>query len=475
MKPQHTSPANFTPFEARMRAEGLPQIVIDNFHYYYDVLASGSVGLIPEDTIEPAAGVPDIGAAAAYTAAGRAALGRAAILKLNGGLGTSMGLDQAKSLLVAREGMTFLDIIARQTLSFGTRYDCHVPLVLMNSFNTDADSRAVLARYPGLEGPIPLTLMQHKVPKVLQGTLAPAEWPAAPQLEWCPPGHGEVYIALATSGMLDTLLAHGYEYLFMANVDNLGATLDLGILGYIAETGIPFLMEVADRTEADKKGGHIARRHDGQLILREVAQCPEPDLPAFQDIARHAYFNTNNIWVNLRQLKQLLDANGNVLKLPMIRNAKTLDPKDSRSPAVYQLETAMGAAIGVFAGAQVLRVGRDRFMPVKTSEDLLRLRSDIYTLDEGFRLQQVSATPPAIVSLDARYYKLIADFEARFAQGAPSLRDCERLAVQGDVAFGAGVVCRGAVQVVNRAEGQRSVPDAATLAGECDLTNKDHC
>lgn len=461
---QHTH-ADFAPFAERMQREGLPQIVIDNFHYYYDVLASGSVGLIAESEIEPATQVPDIAAASAYAEAGRAALGRAAVLKLNGGLGTSMGLDQAKSLLVAREGMTFLDIIARQNLSFGTRYDCQVPLILMNSFNTDADSRAVLGKYPELAGAIPLTLMQNKAPKVRQDTLAPIEWPANQHLEWCPPGHGEVYIALATSGMLAALLDHGYEYLFLSNVDNLGATLDLGILGYVAEQGIPFLMEVADRTEADKKGGHIAQRPGGQLLLREVAQCPDADLPAFQDIARHRYFNTNNIWVNLRQLQAILEQNNNIIKLPMIRNAKTVDPRDGSSPAVYQLETAMGAAIAIFPGAQVLRVGRDRFLPVKTCDDLLRLRSDIYALDEGFGLVQVSDAPPALVQLDARFYKLIADFEARFAAGPPSLRACSRLQVKGDLAFGAGVVCRGDVQLLNPAGEQRRVPDGSELIG----------
>jgi len=463
--------ANFAPFEARMRAEGLPQIVIDNFHYYYDVLVTGSVGMIPEASIEPVAVVPGIEEIGEYVAAGRAALKRVAVLKLNGGLGTSMGLNRAKSLLIVRDRMTFLDVIAHQTLSFGKRFDCHVPLILMNSFNTDADSRAVLERYPDLAGPIPSTLMQHKVPKVFQDSLAPAEWPANPDLEWCPPGHGEVYIALATSGMLESLIANGYEHLFLANVDNLGATLDLGILGYIASRRIPFLMEVTDRTEADKKGGHIAQLPNGQLILREVAQCPEQDLPAFQDIKRHKYFNTNNIWLSLSQLKQTLAEHNNVIKLPMIRNAKTVDPKDNHSPAVYQLETAMGAAIGVFPGAEVLRVGRDRFMPVKTCDDLLRLRSDIYELDKHYRLRQARATPPAFVSLDSRYYKLIEDFEARFAEGVPSLRDCARLTIQGDVRFAANVVCKGDVRIINRAPEQRQIPTACVLdQAEYDLT-----
>jgi UTP--glucose-1-phosphate uridylyltransferase len=463
--------ANFAPFEAKMRAEGLPDIVIENFRHYYDVLASGSPSLIAEREIGPVDAVPDIADIVLYAEAGRDALGRAVVLKLNGGLGTSMGLDKAKSLLVARDGLTFLDIIARQNISFDRRYGSQVPLVLMNSFNTDADSRAALAPYSELQGPIPLTLMQNKVPKVLQEDLRPAEWPADPALEWCPPGHGEVYIALATSGMLDTLLDHGFEYMFLSNVDNLGATLDLSILGYIAGTGVPFLMEVADRTEADKKGGHIARRQGGQLILREIAQCPEDDLAAFQDVKRHRYFNTNNIWINLRRLKEIMIQNENVLKLPMIRNAKTVDPKDSGSPKVFQLETAMGAAIGVFPGAQVLRVERDRFMPVKTCEDLLRLRSDAYELDENCEIRATTAGAPTVIELDPRYYKRVGDFEARFPAGAPSLRECARLAVRGDVAFGGGVVCRGAVRVVNRAASQRSLPEGAVLADtEVDLT-----
>jgi UTP--glucose-1-phosphate uridylyltransferase len=287
-----------------------------------------------------------------------------------------------------------------------------------------------------------------------------------------------VYIVLATTGMLDLLLAHGYEYLFISNSDNLGATLDLGILGYIASQGVPFLMEVADRTEADKKGGHIARMRsseqgsgDGQLLLREVAQCPEGDLPAFQDIGRHKYFNTNNIWVSLSRLKQLLDEQHNVIKLPMIRNAKTTDPMDSSSPAVYQLETAMGAALAIFAGAQVLRVGRDRFMPVKTCDDLLRLRSDIYSLDEHYQIRADTHSEITHIQLDSRYYKRIDDFEARFAAGAPSLRQCAQLTIQGDVRFGADVTCKGAVRITNRSERQRDLPAGVVIENaEYELT-----
>ena len=156
----------------------------------------------------------------------------------------------------------------------------------------------------------------------------------------------------------------------------------------------------------------------------------------------------------------------------MIRNAKTVDPKDMRSPAVYQLETAMGAAIGVFDGAQVLRVGRDRFMPVKTCEDLLRLRSDIYTLDQDYQLRAGAGSQMALIQLDARYYKRIDDFEARFPEGVPSLWACAQLSVQGDVRFGARVVCRGVARVVNHTGEQRLIAAGLVIADtEVDLVS----
>lgn len=446
--------ADFAPFAARMRAEKLPEIVIRTFKHYYDQLAAGQTGLIPEADIRPVASLPDLEQLPAELAAvGRAALPKTLLLKLNGGLGTGMGLAGAKSLLVVKEGLTFLDITARHARHAG------VPLVLMNSFNTRVDSLAALARYPELAGPIPLDFLQHKVPKVRQADLAPAEWPPEPDLAWCPPGHGDIYTALATSGMLDALLAAGYEVAFVSNADNLGAALDPTILGYFVANRLPFLMEAAERTGVDRKGGHLAQRaSDGRLILRESAQCPPEDEGAFQDIGRHRFFNSNNLWLNLPALKELLDVRDGVLGLPMIRNSKTLDPRDPGSPGVYQLETAMGAAIALFAGAGALRVPRTRFAPVKTCDDLLAVRSDAYVLTEDWRitLNPARRLPgPPVVQLDPRFFKRVDDLEARFPHGAPSLVDCERLVVMGDMRFGPGLVCHGVVEVAGAADRDR--------------------
>ncbi len=454
--------ADFTPFAERMRAEMLPDIVIRTFAYYYNQLAAGRTGLIPEADIEPVQDLPDAETfGQALADAGKAALGATILLKLNGGLGTGMGLDKAKSLLVVKDGLTFLDIIARQALLSG------MPLVLMNSFNTHDDSLAALKAYPGLWGRIPLDFVQHKVPKVAQADLSPATWPADPALEWAPPGHGDIYATLITSGMLETLLAHGYRYAFVANADNLGAVIEPAILGYFASNHLPFLMEVADRTPMDRKGGHLARRAtDGRLILRESAQCPAEDSDAFQDIGRHRFFNTNNLWLNLPVLKDLLAATDGVLGLPMIRNSKTVDPRDPASTPVYQLETAMGAAISSFEGSGAVRVPRSRFAPVKATDDLLAVRSDAYILTDDYRIAPSPARelpePPA-VSLDPRFYLQIDDLEARFPYGAPSLVECERLTVKGDVRFERGVVCRGAVKVVNETDQQKLITTGTIL------------
>jgi UTP--glucose-1-phosphate uridylyltransferase len=224
-------------------------------------------------------------------------------------------------------------------------------------------------------------------------------------------------------------------------------------------------MEVAERTANDTKGGHLARRvADNRLVLREVAQCPEEDLAACQDITRHRYFNTNNLWINLRMLKATLAAHDGVLKLPTIRNRKTLDPRDPTSPAVIQLESAMGAAIEIFAGAEAVCVGRERFAPVKLCADLLLLRSDRYTFDELMGLRpSLEATPVCVVTLDSTYYKKIDDFDARFP-ATPSLRACDTFTVHGDVAFAADVVCQGRVVVRNAGAAQATVAAGTLLA-----------
>jgi UTP--glucose-1-phosphate uridylyltransferase len=432
----------------KMRDAGVAGVAVDTFAELYQRLAAGETGLIAEDDIEPVESVPDAEALPAVDPGDL--LDQAVVIKLNGGLGTSMGMTRAKSLLEAREGETFLDLIARQVLALRERFGARVPLVLMNSFATRADSLAALQRHPGLSADLPADFLQSKEPKVLAADLMPASWPANPELEWCPPGHGDLFVALQTSGLLEAMLDRGYRWAFVSNSDNLGAVLDPRILAWIVSEEAPFVMEVADRTPADRKGGHIARRRsDGGLLLREIAQTPDADIDAFQDTSRHRYFNANSIWFDLRAVAAELERRGGVLGLPLIRNRKTLDPSDNSSPEVFQIETAMGAALGVVEGARALRVPRDRFTPVKTTNDLLALRSDAYEVTDDGRaiLAAERGGAPPDIDLDPDFFKLVADFEPRVGAGAPSLRDCRRLAVRGDVTFGANVVVRGDVEI----------------------------
>jgi UTP--glucose-1-phosphate uridylyltransferase len=443
----------------KMRGEGLPDAAIDTFRHYYQQLAEGATGMLPESEIEPVDEVQEFESLSGEDAP----LDQAVVLKLNGGLGTSMGMTRAKSLIEAKDGLTFLDVIARQVMELRRRSGARLPLVLMNSFYTHDESLEALGRHPELASDVPPDFVQHKEPKIRVDDLMPVEWPDDPSLEWCPPGHGDLYTALLTSGMLDTLLDRGYRFAFVSNSDNLGAVLEPRILAWMAREEIPFVMEVTGRTEADRKGGHIARRAGGRFVLRETAQTPEEDLEALQDISRHRYVNTNNLWVDLRALAGVLRERKGVLGLPLIVNRKTVDPGDKSTPEVFQLETAMGAAIGVFDGARPVHVPRQRFSPVKTTEDLLALRSDAYVLADDARVELAPSrdgTPP-VVDLDDDYFKLLRDFDAHFPAGAPSLVGCERLSVEGDVTFGREVVVRGTVTV----SGPRRIEDGAVLEG----------
>jgi UTP--glucose-1-phosphate uridylyltransferase len=364
-----------------------------------------------------------------------------------------------------KDGLSFLDLTVRQVLELRRRSGARLPLVLMHSFYTRDESLAALERYPELRVDVPLDFVQSKVPKLRVDDLRPVSWPADPSLEWAPPGHGDLYTSLLGSGMLERLLDRGYEYAFVANIDNLGAVLEPPMLGWFARERLPFLMEVARRTEADRKGGHLARRRDAGLVLREIAQTRDEDLDAFQDVGRHRFFNSNTIWLNLRTVASVMEQRGGVLGLPMIVNRKNVDPTDPSSPEVFQLEAAMGSAIGVFEGAAAVEVPRRRFAPVKTTDDLLALRSDAYVLADDGRVELVPQRDdrPPIVDLDPEHFKLLRDFEERFPAGPPSLVECDRLVVAGDVEFGAGVVVRGSVSVEHSGAGRLRVEDETVL------------
>jgi len=464
--------ASFVPVKAKMEAEGIAQSAISAFESSFNSLVSGNTGIIPESTITP---VPDLVKTDSLAIEPNTELLKeTVVLKLNGGLGTGMGLDKAKSLLKVKGNDTFLDLTAKQVMKMRQDYGFNVKFMLMNSFSTSEDTLAFFAEnYPSLRGEKGLEMIQNKVPKLDATTFEPATCESDPSNEWCPPGHGDLYAALVGSGCLEQLLADGYKYMFVSNSDNLGATLCLKILTHFANEDTPFMMECCERTENDKKGGHLAiRNSDSQLILRESAMCADEDEGAFQDITRHRFFNTNNLWIRLDKLKEIIDEFGGYIPLPMIKNKKTVDPKDDSSQKVVQLETAMGAAIECFSGASAVVVPRKRFAPVKKCNDLFLLRSDAYSINSDFipELNPLCGGKAPVISLDSKKYKLVGNLEEATEGGIPSLVNCERLSVKGLVRFSKKTTFVGSVSIKNDSSESKLIPIGEVKDVSLDLT-----
>ena len=437
------------PILAALVGEGSPGAFVAAFRRMAAAAKDGP-RYLREDTVEPVREAPRLPEDGPPASADD--LARTVAITMNGGLGTTMGMRAPKALLPVAEGMTLLDIVLKRAESVGV-----MPL-LMNSFATD---RAVRAALGGREV---AAFLQHRAPKLRRSDFTPVRVPGAPELEWCPPGHADLYTALAASGWLRRLLDRGFRVAFLSNVDNAAASPDPVVLGYFLESGAPFLMEIVRRDASDWKGGHIARRRaDGRLVLRDTAQCAPEDEEAFRDPGRHSFFNTNNLWVRLDALAEALERGGGFLPLPTIVNPKTANPRDPRSTPVFHLEQTVGSAIELFEDAAVVEVPRGRFVPVKTTENLLVLRSDIYEINENGRVRAAKKPPP--VALDAARYGFVSDLESRFPHGPPSLLACDRLRVTGDVRFGKRIACEGEVTIHGRPDRAAFIPDGERLTG----------
>src|SRR4029450_10902761 len=185
----------------KMAAAGIHQQAIDVFTYYYRQLEEGVSGFILEDSIEPLLDPSMVSDTRVSEPDAASALEKTVIIKLNGGLGTSMGMEKAKSLLPVRKGKSFLDIIVDQVRAARVAYGIQLPLLFMNSFRTDQDTQAALAPYDDLAVTgLHLGFLQNQEPKLRADDLTPVTWPADPSLEWCPPGHGDLYTALTAAG-----------------------------------------------------------------------------------------------------------------------------------------------------------------------------------------------------------------------------------------------------------------------------------
>ncbi|CAO3615856.1 unnamed protein product [Cunninghamella blakesleeana] len=383
-------------------------------------------------------------------------LDKLAVLKLNGGLGTTMGCVGPKSAIEVRDGMTFLDLSVRQIEYLNRKHDVSVPFILMNSFNTDEETKRIVQKYATHNVDI-ITFNQSRHPRIKKESLLPVpRTPDAPIEQWYPPGHGDLYESLYTSGLLEQLLAQGKEYLFVSNVDNLGATVDLNILHHMVSSGAEFILEVTDKTKADIKGGTLID-YDGHIRLLEIAQVPDEHIEDFKSVKKFKIFNTNNLWIDLKAIKRVMDEEA--LELEIIVNHKTTESGEK----VIQLETAVGAGIKHFKNAHGVNVPRTRFLPVKSTSDLFLVTSNLYSLVHGELVvnpKRMFNVVPLVKLGD--HFKKVSQFLSRF-KTIPQILELDHLTVTGDVTFGAKVELRGTVIIVANHGERIDIPSGTIL------------
>merc|ERR1711939_1173335 len=388
-------------------------------------------------------------------------LDKLAVLKLNGGLGTTMGCVGPKSVIEVREGMTFLDLSVRQIEHLNSEHNVNVPFILMNSFNTDEDTAVIIQKYEGHNIDI-MTFNQSKYPRVLKDSLLPAPKNADSKIsDWYPPGHGDVFESLYNSGVLDKLLERGIEIIFLSNADNLGAVVDLNILQHMVESKAEYIMELTDKTKADVKGGTIID-YEGQARLLEIAQVPKQRVNEFKSIKKFKYFNTNNIWMNIRAVKRVVE--NNELTMEIIPNGKSI-PADNKGEAdlsIVQLETAVGAAIRHFKNAHGVNVPRRRFLPVKTCSDLMLVKSDLYSLKHGQLQIDPNRFGPAPLIKLGNDFKKVSDFQKRIGS-IPKIIELDHLTITGAVNLGRGVTLKGTVIIVATEGSTIDIPPGSIL------------
>ncbi|GLT97347.1 hypothetical protein SLE2022_149170 [Rubroshorea leprosula] len=402
--------------------------------------------VVPYDTLAPTPDDP---------AETKKLLDKLVVLKLNGGLGTTMGCTGPKSVIEVRNGMTFLDLIVIQIENLNSKYGCNVPLVLMNSFNTHDDTFKIVEKYSKSNVEIH-TFNQSQYPRLVVEDFTPSPCKGQTGKDgWYPPGHGDIFPSLMNSGKLDTFLSQGKEYVFIANSDNLGAVVDLKILNHLIRNKNEYCMEVTPKTLADVKGGTLIS-YEGKVQLLEIAQVPDEHVNEFKSIEKFKIFNTNNLWVNLNAIKRVVQADA--LKMEIIPNPKEVD-----GIKVLQLETAAGAAIRFFDNAIGINVPRSRFLPVKATSDLLLVQSDLYTLDDGFVIRNKARTNPENPSIElGPEFKKVSNFLSRF-KSIPSIIELDSLKVTGDVWFGAGITLKGKVTIAAKPGVKLEIPNRTVI------------
>lgn len=295
-----------------------------------------------------------------------------AIVKLNGGLGTTMKCVGPKAIVKVKDDLSFLEIIINQIRVLNKKHNCQVPLILMNSYNTDSDPvmNKIIEDCQDIKI---LRFNQSKIPRIDVKSGKAMNLIKEDKTSYCPPGTGDFYESLLYSDIYPELIKMNIKHLFVSNIDNLNATPCPKLVKYLQNnSNLEFGIEVTPKTELDVKGGTFID-YLGKTKLLELAMVPKEHLNEFYSIEKFKTFNTNNIWLNLERL-------ATTYKLDLLKNYKTVN--DNR---VMQIESVIGSAINNFDKTVIFMVGRDRYKPVKKIEDLERIKNE-YSLNDDFIL-----------------------------------------------------------------------------------------
>eukprot|EP01111_Echinosteliopsis_oligospora_P008720 TRINITY_DN2468_c0_g1_i1.p1 TRINITY_DN2468_c0_g1~~TRINITY_DN2468_c0_g1_i1.p1 ORF type:complete len:475 (-),score=138.28 TRINITY_DN2468_c0_g1_i1:50-1474(-) len=378
---------------------------------------------------------------------------KVAVIKFNGGLGIKMGLKGPKSAIEVENGHSFLDLAVLHIEHLNKIYGVDIPLILMDSFNTHDNTSKAILKYDGQVNIS--TFQQSKFPRFFKDTLNPVpKSSSGVASEWYPPGSGDVFQSLEASGLLDQLINSGKEYIFMSNVENLGASLDVKILQHMIGKGLEYALEVTDRISTDITGGVLVTYKES-VHLMELSQVPHEKHTKF-NAREYKYWNTNNLWVNTKSIKEHIASNS--LELDFV-----VSVVGDGGRAHVLIETPAGMAIQNFKKAEAIHVPRERYRPVKSTSQLMVAQSNLFQFSNGQMVMNSKREPANVplVKLGDDFHT-VADYSKRF-KGVPDILELEHLTVSGDVNFGAGVVLKGTVIIVANHGERIDIPDGVIL------------
>ncbi|XP_054815270.1 UTP--glucose-1-phosphate uridylyltransferase-like isoform X2 [Prosopis cineraria] len=366
-------------------------------------------------------------------------LDKLVVVKLNAGLGTKMmGLDIPKSTVNVSDGLTFLDLIINQIETLNSKYECGVPLVLLNTSDIHDNTLKILEKYS-------TSSINIQAFKQDQGSEVILSGDHLGKGEVCPFENGGAFLSLAESGTLDLLLTQGKEYILVINSDNVATVIDPSILNYLLNNKIDCCIEV---TQGHSSDFHSQLRN---FKLQEIARNPDKQMKD-----QFKLIDTTNMWVNLRAIKRLVDTD----KLKY--NNQSVSKENDIDQSLLQ-KTAAGSTIQFFERAIGVSVPESRYLPLNTTTDLLLIQSDLYTSKEGVLTRNPNRADPIDpeIHLGPEFEK-VGDFQSRF-KSIPSIVGLDSLTVTGDVWFGDNITLKGVVTIAAKPGMKLEIPEGVVI------------